>query len=166
MRCVLPRSASALHGCGVCVRQASQEKRCSIYPTAHLAPLSLQLRKAPLTPSSEVCLHFLPTAIASHLGGCSSFSRASPCSQHGLRGHLLKSAGLGTPTPPAGAPRRPQEEAQLLGTASDPLVACLLCISCSEVRPHCYLQRDSFLWPFILFPSPATIPTACGLFTC
>lgn len=136
MRCVLPRSAAALFGCGVCVRQASQEKGCSIYPTAHLAPPSLPLCQAPLTPSSEACLHFLPTALASHLGVCSSSSRASPCSQQGLRGHLLRSAGLGTPTPPAGAPRRAQEEAQLLGTSCEPLMACLLCISCSELGPH------------------------------
>lgn len=148
----------------MCVGQASQEKGCSIYTTAHQVSPSLPLCKVPLTPSSEACLPFLPTALASHLGVCSSSSRASPCSQQGLRGHLLRSAGLGTPTPPAGAPRCPQEEAQLLGTASEPLVACLLCISCSELGPHGIYNTTVFSgllsYSHRLQPS---LPSVCSL---
>ena len=169
----LPGQHSPLLG-WVCVRPGFPGEWMPSVPL-HLAPRSLELCKVPLTPTSRwepagsdrvSALFFPPLSPLTQKSGAPSLWL--PCSQHCLQGELLKSAGLGMSVPkPPRAPCCPQEEPQPLGAVPDSFQE-LLCFP-----PHALSHSltvlnhmPGLLWPFIMFPSPATIFPACLFVTC
>ena len=101
---VLLWQAPALLGCGVCVRHhlpgegVLHLSHCTPGPSICAAEYGVPDPRLSLRACCfwECASTALPLLVTSHLGVCSSFSGAPPCSQHCLQGDLLKSAGLGT----------------------------------------------------------------------